>query len=199
MQPASTRTSFTRVDHTRPGTAVGDDGQRDGADPNDEDAPLSLHDEPEEHEEEEVIPQVPQTTVQFLLVSGRRRSMAFEPETTVGRVKELVWNTWPNGTFSISSLALFSSPLPMVDYFVSTTSYPSYLPRNSTPIHNIIAHAVVPLLFRHLLLVSGILASVWGGKGGLWPNSLTWTPVLTLRQTGRTSAHRLHRSCASSI
>jgi hypothetical protein len=24
--------------------------------------------------------------------------MAFDPETTVGRVKELVWNTWPNGT-----------------------------------------------------------------------------------------------------
>ncbi|KAI9508102.1 ubiquitin-2 like Rad60 SUMO-like-domain-containing protein [Russula earlei] len=42
------------------------------------------------------IPQVPQTLLQFLLVSGRRRSMAFEPETTVGRVKELVWNSWPN-------------------------------------------------------------------------------------------------------
>ncbi|KAF8500201.1 ubiquitin-related domain-containing protein [Russula emetica] len=43
-----------------------------------------------------MVPQVPQTLVQFLLVSGRRRSMAFDPETTVGRVKELVWNTWPN-------------------------------------------------------------------------------------------------------
>ncbi|KAH9974121.1 ubiquitin-related domain-containing protein, partial [Lactifluus volemus] len=42
------------------------------------------------------VPQVPQTLLQFLLVSGRRRSMAFEPETTVGRVKELVWNSWPN-------------------------------------------------------------------------------------------------------
>ncbi|KAF8273727.1 ubiquitin-2 like Rad60 SUMO-like-domain-containing protein, partial [Lactarius quietus] len=41
-------------------------------------------------------PQIPQTMLQFLLVSGRRRSMVFEPETTVGRVKELVWNTWPN-------------------------------------------------------------------------------------------------------
>ncbi|KAH9983162.1 ubiquitin-related domain-containing protein, partial [Russula compacta] len=40
--------------------------------------------------------QVPQTLVQFLLVSGRRRSMAFDPETTVGRVKELAWNTWPS-------------------------------------------------------------------------------------------------------
>jgi hypothetical protein len=40
--------------------------------------------------------------VQFLLVSGRRRSMAFDPETTVGRVKELVWNTWPIGTLSFA-------------------------------------------------------------------------------------------------
>jgi len=94
--PASTRTSFTRVDHTRPGTAAGDVGQRDGADPNDEGARSSLHNEPEEEEEEEAIPQIPQTMLQFLLVSGRRRSMAFEPETTVGRVKELVWSTWPN-------------------------------------------------------------------------------------------------------
>jgi hypothetical protein len=94
-QPASTRTSFTRVDHTRPGTSAGDDGQRDEADPNDEAARASLRDEPEEQEAAS-IPQIPQTMLQFLLVSGRRRSMVFEPETTVGRVKELVWNTWPN-------------------------------------------------------------------------------------------------------
>jgi hypothetical protein len=30
-------------------------------------------------------------------VSGRRRTMSFEPETTIGRVKELVWNTWLGG------------------------------------------------------------------------------------------------------
>ncbi|KAI0053104.1 hypothetical protein FA95DRAFT_1450990, partial [Auriscalpium vulgare] len=41
-------------------------------------------------------PVSPQASVTFLLVSGRRRTMVFEPETTVGRVKELVWNTWPN-------------------------------------------------------------------------------------------------------
>ncbi|KAF7313357.1 Ubiquitin-like domain-containing protein [Mycena chlorophos] len=39
--------------------------------------------------------QVPQTTLTFLLVSGRRRTMSFDPETTVGRVKELIWNAWP--------------------------------------------------------------------------------------------------------
>lgn len=40
---------------------------------------------------------VPQTLVTFLLVSGKRRTMSFEPKTTIGRVKELVWNAWPNG------------------------------------------------------------------------------------------------------
>lgn len=118
--PASTRTSFTRVDDTRPGTAAGNisnnhlpdgdpvlgpghgngrGGGGDGAGAGS--APL-----PPEDEEGEVtgavVPQVPQTLVQFLLVSGRRRSMAFDPETTVGRVKELVWNTWPNGTLSFT-------------------------------------------------------------------------------------------------
>ncbi|KAJ7283207.1 ubiquitin-related domain-containing protein [Mycena rebaudengoi] len=44
------------------------------------------------------VPQTPQTTLTFLLVSGRRRTMAFEPETTIGRVKELVWNAWPSDT-----------------------------------------------------------------------------------------------------
>ncbi|KIM86883.1 hypothetical protein PILCRDRAFT_64096 [Piloderma croceum F 1598] len=41
-------------------------------------------------------PQIPQTSLTFLLVSGRRRTMSFEPDTTVGRVKELVWNAWPS-------------------------------------------------------------------------------------------------------
>ena len=119
--PASTRTSFTRVDHgTRPGSAAGDnpghpdgDDDEEGAVPDngphggggaDAGAPPHEGGQPRDGEEEigaavaVVVPQVPQTLVQFLLVSGRRRSMAFDPETTVGRVKELVWNTWPNGT-----------------------------------------------------------------------------------------------------
>ncbi|KZV94978.1 hypothetical protein EXIGLDRAFT_766697 [Exidia glandulosa HHB12029] len=36
-----------------------------------------------------------QTQLTFLLVSGRRRTMAFDDDATVGRVKELLWNTWP--------------------------------------------------------------------------------------------------------
>lgn len=43
------------------------------------------------------VPQTPQTYLTFLLVSGRRRTMSFDPETTIGRVKEFVWNAWPSG------------------------------------------------------------------------------------------------------
>ena len=42
--------------------------------------------------------QTPQVYITFLVLSGRRRTMSFEPETTVGRVKELVWNAWPTGS-----------------------------------------------------------------------------------------------------
>jgi hypothetical protein len=50
-----------------------------------------------EVELEQTVPQMPQVGLTFLLVSGRRRNMSFEPETTIGRVKELAWNAWPNG------------------------------------------------------------------------------------------------------
>ena len=146
-QTASTRTSFTRVDHTRPGTSAGDDGQRDEADPNDEAARASPHDEPEEQEAAPPpIPQIPQTMLQFLLVSGRRRSMTFEPETTVGRVKELMWNTWPNGT-SRSCPRSFSPGGASV-----SISYPSYLLFTELPMPS------------SLLPSPSLLASVWGER-----------------------------------
>ena len=47
------------------------------------------------------VPQTPQTFITFLLVTGRRRTMSFEPENTIGRVKELVWNTWPEGACAL--------------------------------------------------------------------------------------------------
>ncbi|KZV68331.1 hypothetical protein PENSPDRAFT_653259 [Peniophora sp. CONT] len=121
--PASTRTSYTRVDMSRPvtsaGPAVPADSDSDGADSaphrphttaatstgrfvrnNDEetDSHVGHEEEAKERSEEEAraVPQTPQASVTFLLVNGKRRTMQFEPETTVGRVKELVWNTWPN-------------------------------------------------------------------------------------------------------
>ena len=45
-----------------------------------------------------LVPQSPQVSLTFLLASGRRRTMSFEPQTTVARVKEFVWNAWPSGT-----------------------------------------------------------------------------------------------------
>ncbi|KAG1867173.1 ubiquitin-related domain-containing protein [Suillus subalutaceus] len=44
---------------------------------------------------ENLVPQTPQVSLTFLLVSGRRRTMSFDPAITIGRVKELVWNAWP--------------------------------------------------------------------------------------------------------
>ncbi|PPR04277.1 hypothetical protein CVT26_004067 [Gymnopilus dilepis] len=50
---------------------------------------------PELAVDEAAVPQMPQTYLTFLLISGKRRTMSFEPETAIGRVKELVWNSWP--------------------------------------------------------------------------------------------------------
>lgn len=35
----------------------------------------------------------------FLLVSGMRKAMAFDPDISISRVKELVWMSWPTGTY----------------------------------------------------------------------------------------------------
>ncbi|GJJ10260.1 hypothetical protein Clacol_004486 [Clathrus columnatus] len=40
-------------------------------------------------------PPMNEIAVTFLLITGKRRTMSFPPSTTLGRVKELVWNTWP--------------------------------------------------------------------------------------------------------
>ena len=58
---------------------------------------------------DEHVPQMPQTYLTFLLISGKRRTMAFEPDTSVGRVKELVWNSWPAGVwdFAVYSAHVF--------------------------------------------------------------------------------------------
>lgn len=93
---ASARTSFTHVD-------------LDTTQPSALDSGIHTHDELDGEEgvydgdgaaseAGSEVPQTPQTSLTFLLVSGRRRQMTFEPETTIGRVKELVWNAWPGGT-----------------------------------------------------------------------------------------------------
>lgn len=52
------------------------------------------------------IPQTPKVSLTFLLVSGCRKIQSFDPETTVARVKELMWNGWPSrseGMFVITN------------------------------------------------------------------------------------------------
>ena len=121
---SSTRTSFTRVDnddvdHRRPSTShdpvpdvPSNPAPHDGVQP----PPLISATSQDQSESppsstepgmsppqpqaviEEPVPQTPQIYISFLLISGRRRTMSFEPETAVGRVKELAWNSWPAGT-----------------------------------------------------------------------------------------------------
>ncbi|KZT22722.1 hypothetical protein NEOLEDRAFT_1157604 [Neolentinus lepideus HHB14362 ss-1] len=87
MGPASARTSFTKVNETRPGSVLEADGMVDTVGQEEGDGA---------EQEPEAVPQTPKCGVTFLLISGKRRTMCFEPETTVGRVKELVWSAWPN-------------------------------------------------------------------------------------------------------
>ena len=84
----SARTSFTRVD-------ICSEGEEDngGADETADDA-VEAEGIPAV---EPAVPQAAQVFLTFLTVSGRRRTMSFEAEAMIGKVKELVWNTWPNG------------------------------------------------------------------------------------------------------
>lgn len=59
----------------------------------------------------EPVPQTPLTHLTFLLISGKRRTMSFEPETTIGRMKELAWNSWPAGTWTLVYILMVSTPL----------------------------------------------------------------------------------------
>ncbi|KAJ3523854.1 hypothetical protein NM688_g8658 [Phlebia brevispora] len=92
MLSPSARTSFTRVD-----TMVNDedDGDDVHADEDDDVEPTESNNASQDNQEAPPVPQTPQVALTFLLMSGKRRSMTFEPETTVGRTKELVWNAWP--------------------------------------------------------------------------------------------------------
>ncbi|OCF45775.1 hypothetical protein I317_00263 [Kwoniella heveanensis CBS 569] len=41
-------------------------------------------------------PPVPKVHIKALIISGQSRMLSFEPELTVGRMKELIWNSWPS-------------------------------------------------------------------------------------------------------
>lgn len=66
------------------------------------DASQSQSDQPETSHDHH-HPPTPKVFLTFLLLSGQRRLMSFEPDMTVGRVKELVWNGWNSGLFTLFS------------------------------------------------------------------------------------------------
>lgn len=132
----SARTSYTRVDFTggtgantpRPAIMT---GVEDGEEPQPDD---DLH-----AQVEDVIPQTSQVSLTFLLVSGRRRTMSFEPETTIGRVKELVWNAWPNGE---------QSCLRMSRLHARALSAPAGLASRTTWVVSPLTHDILILWYR---------------------------------------------------
>ncbi|WVQ69435.1 uncharacterized protein L199_007652 [Kwoniella botswanensis] len=42
------------------------------------------------------IPTTPKVHVKVLIISGQSKVLSFEPELTVGRMKELIWSSWPS-------------------------------------------------------------------------------------------------------
>jgi hypothetical protein len=117
--PASARTSFSRVDATRVGTPDPDmhvtsppspvpESMEGSISPSSDPAPTSVPvtaavpaQEPvsvSAPAQEQAVPQAPQATLTFLTVSGLRKTMSFDPDTAVSRVKELMWSSWPTGS-----------------------------------------------------------------------------------------------------
>ncbi|KAH9835114.1 ubiquitin-related domain-containing protein [Rhodofomes roseus] len=95
---ASARTSYTRVDQTAPGTPQPEPAELEDADQPPDAAELDATEkvDPEHAHQEQAVPQMPQVALTFLTITGKRRTMSFDPDATIGRVKELVWNAWPN-------------------------------------------------------------------------------------------------------
>ena len=117
LRPSTGRTSITQVEH-----AADDEEQLVDPEPTSQDVasnttnatheasePISnSQDQPKSAEEpstpstqpqtvSQTVPQMPLIYLTFLLISGRRRTMSFEPESPIGRIKELAWNSWPTG------------------------------------------------------------------------------------------------------
>ncbi len=121
MLSPSARTSFTRVDTMVNAEDEDEDAQAETEDPTDpaEESDEAVDDQASPPE----VPQTPQVSLTFLLVSGKRRSMTFDPETTVGRSKELVWNAWPKGAYSSTTLSpLLGAPGAVSWLFIPVTS-----------------------------------------------------------------------------
>jgi len=95
---ASARTSYTRVD-LAPADVPGVSENLVAAEgiAQTQEGDCSGHDQLQEPQGvEPVVPHEPQVSLTFLLVSGKRKTLSYDAETTIVRVKELVWNAWPS-------------------------------------------------------------------------------------------------------
>jgi len=79
----------------------------------------------------------PQVSLCFLLVSGRRKPMTFDSDlTTIGRVKELIWNAWdsewdPNRPSTPTSLRLlYMGKMLQDEDTLRKLKFPSYTPQS---------------------------------------------------------------------
>lgn len=99
---------------------------------------------------ENIVPQTPQVSLTFLLVSGRRRTMTFDPVTTVGRVKELVWNAWPADWQDESPQApshlriLYLGKILQDEDTLTHLSFPTSLPLDSSSLPTIVHLSIRP-------------------------------------------------------
>ncbi|KIK70036.1 hypothetical protein GYMLUDRAFT_537637 [Collybiopsis luxurians FD-317 M1] len=88
----SARTSYTRVDSM----ALESENETEQEVPEPEDE-HNGENAPQVEQIQAIPPPTPVVSICFLLISGKRKVMTFEPETTVGRVKELLFHSWPTG------------------------------------------------------------------------------------------------------
>lgn len=104
VMPASTQNLNSQQPQDSPATSTGADGAQN-TQPDDPDASRvpsiregaegSIAEPAEDSAEPTQVPATPKVSITLLLVSGRRRTVEFEKQTTVGELKEIVWSTWP--------------------------------------------------------------------------------------------------------
>ncbi|KAG1729523.1 ubiquitin-related domain-containing protein [Suillus paluster] len=96
------------------------------------------------------VPQTPQVSLTFLLVSGRRRTMSFDPANTIGRVKELVWNAWPTDWQEETPQApshlriLHLGKILQDEDTLTRLSFPTSLPSSSSSLPTIVHLSIRP-------------------------------------------------------
>ncbi|KAG2030810.1 ubiquitin-related domain-containing protein [Suillus americanus] len=99
---------------------------------------------------ENIVPQTPQVSLTFLLVSGRRRTMSFDPAITIGRAKELVWNAWPADWQDESPQApshlriLYLGKILQDEDTLTHLSFPTSLPSDSSSLPTIVHLSIRP-------------------------------------------------------